>query len=305
MSQFQISDHQLVRNYVTALDHLQYQSLPEGVVAVMVTHSNLPQKLLDLRFDLHNTIEAVKEKLYTHVGTPVCHQRLILKSDGKEIVEMIDNNRMLGFYSVESGMEIHIIDTDPFSLSRGGGLTDVSLVEKYRMSDEDYDKRKGSLREFMKQKKAENPKFKLTDTLKKTPMFGGPAAVSDQNEDTANIPPPGPESVVDIAVGMRCEVTPGARRGLVKFLGELEGMKPGYWVGIEFDEPVGLCDGKVKGVQIFECKPSHGSFVRGKNVSVGDYPERDLFAESDEENDEDCCGKHKSKKPEDEEEDEI
>jgi hypothetical protein len=30
---------------------------------------------------------------------------------------------------------------DPFSLSRNGGLEDVSQVEKYRMSDEDYTKR--------------------------------------------------------------------------------------------------------------------------------------------------------------------
>jgi Ubiquitin-like domain len=46
---------------------------------------------------------------------------------------------MLGFYGVESGMEIHVVDADPFSMSRGGGLEDVSLVKKYRMSEEDYD----------------------------------------------------------------------------------------------------------------------------------------------------------------------
>lgn len=37
-------------------------------------------------------------------------------------------------------------DDDPFSLSRGGALENTSLVEKYRMSEEDYDKRKGTLR---------------------------------------------------------------------------------------------------------------------------------------------------------------
>jgi hypothetical protein len=58
----------------------------------------------------------------------VDHQRLILKQSGETLCELSDNKRMLGFYSVSSGMEIHIIDTDPFSLSRGGGLTDTSLV---------------------------------------------------------------------------------------------------------------------------------------------------------------------------------
>lgn len=42
--------------------------------------------------------------------------------------------------------QIHVADDDPFSLTRGGGLEDVSLVKKYRMSEEDYDKRKGTLR---------------------------------------------------------------------------------------------------------------------------------------------------------------
>ncbi len=95
----------------------------------------------------------VKEKFRTHVGTPVDHQRLILKESGRMICEMADNNKMLGFYSVSSGMEIHIIDTDPFSLSRGGGLTDVSLVQKYKMSEEDYDKKKGTLRDYIREQK--------------------------------------------------------------------------------------------------------------------------------------------------------
>ena len=68
------------------------------------------------------------------------HQRLILKRNGEMVCEMSDDSKMLGFYSVESGNEIHVIDTDPFSLSRGGGLTDVSLVEKYKMDDETYSK---------------------------------------------------------------------------------------------------------------------------------------------------------------------
>jgi len=46
------------------------------------------------------------------------------------IANMDDDRKMLGYYSPESGMEIHIVDTDPFSMSRGGGLEDESQVEK-------------------------------------------------------------------------------------------------------------------------------------------------------------------------------
>ncbi len=49
-------------------------------------------------------------------------------------------SRPLGYYGVQNGNEIHVVDTDPHSLSRDGGLDDLSQVQKYRMSDEDYDK---------------------------------------------------------------------------------------------------------------------------------------------------------------------
>jgi tubulin-folding cofactor B len=54
-------------------------------------------------------------------------------------------------------------------------------------------------------------------------------------------------------------------------------------VGVKFDEPVGLTDGVVKGVPYFQCEPGYGSFVRGKNVTVGDFPERDLLDDDEEE----------------------
>lgn len=145
-----------------------------------MTHSNLPAKHLDIRLDLHLTvrpfpfiteilhqvplfrkIEAVKEKFRTHIGTPVEYQRLILRSGGEYICELNDNKRMLGYYSVSSGMEIHIIDTDPFSLSRGGGLTDTSLVQKYTISEDAYDKRKGTIRDYIREQRKIDPSFKL------------------------------------------------------------------------------------------------------------------------------------------------
>ena len=51
---------------------------------------------------------------------------------------------------------------------------------------------------------------------------------------------------------------------------------------MKFDEPSGMTNGTVKGVRYFDCEENYGSFVRGKNVTVGDFPERDLL-DSDEE----------------------
>jgi tubulin-folding cofactor B len=280
MAGFTKTDKQILRDYITANDHLQYTQLPEGVVAVLLTHSNLSASHLDIRLELHSSIAEVKERFRKHIGTPVEHQRLFLKEHGRDICEMFDNTKKLGFYGVTSGMEIHVLDTDPFSLSRGGGLTDTSLIEKYKMSDEAYEKRGGTMREYIKQQRAADPTFKLKpNSGKPTVMGGGP--VDDG-------PPPGAETCEGISVGMRCECAPGARRGTVMYVGEIPKLKPGHWVGIKFDEPVGRADGTVKGERIFACEPTFGAFVRGGKVTVGDFPERDLM-DSDVE-DADCTG---------------
>lgn len=149
---------------------------------------------------------------------------------------------------------------DPFSLSKGGGLTDTSLIKKYEMSEEDYAARKGTVREFIQKKKAE------------------------EEADAVNIF--NAETVKNITVSSRCEVMPGARRGTVTFVGEIANFKAGYWVGVRFDEPVGNADfdGSIDGVKLFECPLGFGALVRGKNIEVGDFPERDIFADDDDEN---------------------
>lgn len=46
-----------------------------------------------------------------------------------------------------------------------------------------------------------------------------------------------------IQVGDRCQVDPGEKRGVVKFVGRAEDLGPGFWVGIQYDEPLGKHDG--------------------------------------------------------------
>ncbi|KAG5190236.1 putative tubulin-specific chaperone B [Tribonema minus] len=274
------ADMAALKGWVTAADANMYKSLPHGTVSLTVTHSNLKATMIELKFDLHQTIESVKRKIYTHCGTKPDSQKLQLRSAGRVLTMLADDSRMLGYYGAESGMEVHVMDTDPFSLSRGGGLEDVSLVQKYRMTDEEYDQRKGTLRSWIKEHKAKDPKWVA-------PWNGGPTdAQLDAQAKEAEAPPPGPESVEGMKVGDRCEVSPGGRRGAVMFLGEVEGMAPGYWVGVRFDEPVGRGNGTVKGKQIFVTEEKHASFIRPKNVAVGDYPEKDLLDELDDSEDE-------------------
>ncbi len=55
-----------------------------------------------------------------------------------------------------------------------------------------------------------------------------------------------------------------------------KGIAPGYWVGVRYDEPVGKSDGRIKGKRFFDAPSNRGGFIRGKNIIVGNYPERGL-----------------------------
>jgi len=43
---------------------------------------------------------------------------------------MLDDSKKLGFYGLAHGHRVHVVDHDPMSLSRGGGLDDVSQVRR-------------------------------------------------------------------------------------------------------------------------------------------------------------------------------
>jgi tubulin-folding cofactor B len=265
-----MNDRQLVKDYITGADHLQYTQLAEGSVQVDVTHSNLKQYVMELRLDLHTRISEVKRKLFTHNGSSIEHMELHLRSGGRTLAVMLDDNRPLGYYGVQNGMEIHVVDTDPFSLSRAGGLDDVSKIEKYRMSEEDYDSRENTLRAWKRKQQEKDPNFRLVPVKK--PAGGEAAGPPVDYTD--------PACAAGIAVGARCSVTPGDRRGEVKFVGPVEALAPGIWVGIRLDEPLGKNAGVTEkdGKRYFDAEPCYGSFARPDKVAVGDYPpEMDEF----------------------------
>ncbi|RDX87942.1 Tubulin-folding cofactor B, partial [Mucuna pruriens] len=230
----------------------------DEAVVLRVTHSNLKTFSSDIRFSLHLTVEAVKDKLWRKCGSSVNSMHLELYDDARnKIADLSDNSKPLGFYSPLDGFRLHVLDLDPTSLTSGGWLEDTSLVEKYQISEEAYNKRQGI-------------KYKEKFTSQ------SPATAEAKIPDTSI-----EDLCANIKVGSRCEVEPGAKRGVVKFVGRAESLGPGFWVGVQYDEPLGKHDGMVKGVRYFECPPSHGGIVRPEKVKVGDYPERDPFEDDE------------------------
>lgn len=229
-------------------------------VLLRVTHSNIKSFNTDVRFSLQTTVESVKEKLWKKTGTSVGSMCLELYDDsGSKISDLSDNTKSLGFYSPYDGFRLHIIDLDPSSVTSGGWLDDTSLVEKYTISDEAYEKRDGTFRKFKERFPHQNS------------SSGGVKITENHMEDLC----------ANVKVGDRCQVEPGDKRGVVKYVGTAENLGPGFWVGVQYDEPLGKHDGMVKGTRFFECPPLHGAMVRPDKVKVGDYPERDPFEDEE------------------------
>ncbi|XP_059665740.1 tubulin-folding cofactor B [Cornus florida] len=237
---------------------LQIQS--DDSVLLRITHSNIKSFSPDVRFSLQMSVEAVKEKLWKKCGTSVNSMSVELYDDtGAKISDLTDNLQPLGFYSPLDGYRLHVIDLDPSSVTSGGWLEDTSLVEKYQISEEAYDKLDGTFRKFKEKLAHQNPSAHETK-------------ISDNYmEDLCS----------KIKVGDRCQVEPGEKRGVIKFVGRAETLAPGFWVGVQYDEPLGKHDGMVKGTRYFDCPPLHGALVRPDKVKVGDYPERDPFEEEE------------------------
>jgi len=229
-------------------------------VTLIVSHSNLTSFSSDVRVSQQTTVEALKEKLWKKTGTSVASMRLELRDETGARVADLDRDAVpLAAYSPYDGYRLHIVDLDPSSVTSGGWLEDTSLVEKYTISDEAYDKLGTNFRKFKEKMVSKNP-------------------ILDDKQQSDNQME---ELCANIKVGDRCEVEPGAKRGTVKFVGKAEALGRGFWVGVQYDEPLGKHDGMVKGVRFFDCPQGHRVIVRPEKVKVGDFPERDPFEDEE------------------------
>jgi len=240
-----------LRNYVTGGQEPQYHA-PEGQVRLAITHSVLPGSMGNTRnYSLTASIADLKSKLQMIVGTSPSFMRLqLIDKDGSVVANMDNNQATLAQYHPRDGMGVHVIDTDPSATI--ASLQDTSQVEKYTMSEEEYNKRQGTYRKFKEQQKQQEQ--------------------PQQNETEE----PAPEH---IHVGDRCAVDSEdgsmERRGTVRFVGNVH-FASGYWIGIQFDAPLGKNDGSFQGKRYFTAPPKYGGFVKPNKVKVGDYPEEDF-----------------------------
>jgi tubulin-folding cofactor B len=208
-------------------------------------------------------IADLKNKLEIMTGYVAGEMKLKLLNKEKKLVCPIDNDeKMLGFYPVEDG---YILEVTGSKTVLGAPVGDEDPnVQKFELSEEEYAKRKGTMKEF-----------KLKNKLG---QYSDEAAAQDKEKLAREKLETEKKAIDAMSVGARCKVSiPNAptRLGTVMYLGQL-GSKPGYFVGVKYDEPLGKNDGSVDGKRYFECLPNYGGFVKPDAVCVGDFPEENF-----------------------------
>ncbi|XP_065078199.1 tubulin-folding cofactor B [Ochlerotatus camptorhynchus] len=224
------------------------------IVKINISNSHNDAVSFERKYSKSLKISEFKGKLEPITGGSAATMKLELYSGDRLVNRLDDDDKMLGFYSIEDGMRVHVIDNFAFVQEN---------VQKFELSQDEYDKKQDSLRNFLRQNKLgkynEEEMAKLEEERKK------------QEEEDA-------KKLEQATIGARCKVmTKGqpTRLGTVMYKGELDG-KPGVFIGVKFDEPLGVNDGSTHGKRYFDCPPKYGSFVAAKAVEIGDFPpERD------------------------------
>uniref|UniRef100_A0A3P9H9E7 Tubulin folding cofactor B n=1 Tax=Oryzias latipes TaxID=8090 RepID=A0A3P9H9E7_ORYLA len=229
------------------------------VVEVRIT-STLSSVQMMNRFNRGLTVSELKARLETIVGAPASSMELEIFSGCDKFLQKMENDdALLGSYPVDDNCRIHVIDK---SGGQMGEFYDVSKVEKFELPDEAYEQKSDSVRAFLKKQRL--GRFNEEEMAKKQADL----AAHEEEQKTA---------ASSIVVGNRCKVE-GPRQATklatVMYVGTTD-FKPGYWVGVKYDEPLGKHNGTVNGRKYFECGDKYGAFVRPLNVTVGDFPEED------------------------------
>ncbi len=140
-----------------------------------------------------------------------------MNKDKKFICNIDDDSRMLGFYPCEDGYFLEVI-AEKTVLGVPFGEEDPNF-ERFKLSDEEYSKKKGTLKEFLSSKKL----GQYSDT-----------ELKEQKEKQAREKLEKEKLLInEMKVGSRCKVTAAGastRLGTILYLGSIAN-KPGSFVG--------------------------------------------------------------------------
>lgn len=150
--------------------------------------------------------------------------QLQLLNGDKLIAHLNDDNAELSSYPIKDDMRIHVVD------SFQNFLFGDTNVEKFDLTEKQYDQKRNTVRDYLKKNKLgkyNEAEMKELEEKKK-------------QEEAEQI-----KKASTINIGDRCMVSAkGPRRiGTVRYNGPFH-LKPGIFIGVEYDEPLGMHDGR-------------------------------------------------------------
>ncbi|XP_043487671.1 tubulin-folding cofactor B [Polistes fuscatus] len=235
-----------------------YKIITSDFINLNITNSGTQNSCIERRFQKGITIDEFKGKLELLTGgNPMTMTIEVYDKNDSLICKLADGQRLLGSYPIDDGMRIHVVDN--FSRTED----DLSKVEKFEISEEEYAKRSDTVKAFLAKNKL--GKYNEEDMKRREE--------EKLREEEAE------KAAAELCkAGDRCEVSvpnQPKRRGTIMYVGKTE-FKEGWWVGVKYDEPLGKNDGTVNGKKYFECSPKYGGFVKPAHIKVGDFPEEDF-----------------------------
>uniref|UniRef100_G1Q2N8 CAP-Gly domain-containing protein n=1 Tax=Myotis lucifugus TaxID=59463 RepID=G1Q2N8_MYOLU len=162
------------------------------------------------------------------VGKPSFMELEMYGAEEKFYSKLDQEDALLSSDPVDDSCHIHVIDHGGACL---GEYEDVSKVEKYRISKEAYEHRQEPLRSFLK--------------CSKLGRYNEKEQAQQETEITEHLREEKAHDSV-IRVDSCCEVQGLGQppRWGVMYVG-LTDFKPGYWIGVHYDEPLEKKDGSV------------------------------------------------------------
>lgn len=231
------------------------------IVTLHVQHLLLKQRFFECRFDDTARIAAIKSKVYQMTGTLPQDMTVQLRKSESVTVPITNDESCLRDYGAQNGMDLLIDDTNPFSIARDAGLTDLTKIDKYVMPDSEYGKRDGTVRDYLRKKFENDPEYRESVLAYRRKR---------NEENLIEL-----KKADEMSVGMRCKIS-GERKGTIAYIGPVPSLASGPFIGIELDEPFGNTDGKHGDASYFTCTKNYGIFVKPSTVLVGDFPEEEI-----------------------------
>jgi hypothetical protein len=134
-----------------------------------------------------------------------------------------------------------------------GEFDDVSRVQKYELTEEEYQQRNGEAAVCVHAwycAPSLSHSLPVADTVLKFKMRNKMGRFAEDAEEKQRIADEeGANEAQGVSVNARCRVSVDAafpRLGTVRFVGKTS-FKPGWWIGVQYDEPVGKNDGRCVG----------------------------------------------------------